>query len=400
MNVNGQPFLSHLTVLDLTHYVAGPYCTKLMASLGAEVIKIERPGTGDPSRRLGPYKKDTFNSEASGLFLYLNTGKKSITLDFGTDTGKDVLRKLVTKVDVLVESFEPHVMNQLGLSFDVLKDLNQKLVMTSISNFGQTGPYRNYRGYDITLNALGGPMHMAGDPNREPLKLAGMQSAYVGGLFAFLATLSATYRVIKTGEGEYVDISVMEALNEIDCYGLMDWIFQKQVFMRRGNVGGMHPWGIYPCKDGYVALVAIGKFWKNLVEWTNLEALRDEKFKTMQGRVDNRNGLDAILIPWLMKRNKENLCKEGQDRSIPIGAVRSMKELFRSRQYAHRRFWVDVDHPVTGKLRYPSIPAVIKDKPVWVTHAPLLGEHNEEIFTGWLGYSRPEILKLKQSGII
>jgi len=184
--------LADLRVIDLSHFVAGPYCTKLLADFGAEVIKVEKPGQGDGARTLGPFCHDDPHPEKSGLFLYLNTNKKSITLNLKTETGVGILKQLVTDADILVENFEPRVMPSLGLSYEVLKQMNPKLVMTSISNFGQTGPYRDYKATSMTMFAMGGAMAITGDEHR-PLSPWGSQAEYMAGLVGFQATMIAIF---------------------------------------------------------------------------------------------------------------------------------------------------------------------------------------------------------------
>ena len=208
--LGAQP-LADIRVVDLTHGIAGPYCTKLLADFGADVIKIERPDTGDFSRAAGPFVQDTPDLEKSGLFLYLNTNKRSIVLDLKTSQGVEAVKELVRTADVLVENFRPGVMAELGLDYEVLSNLNPNLVMTSISNFGQTGPYRDYLASELTLFAMGGRMHATGLPDRYPLKLGGNHVQYQAGNVAAMATLFAWYADRYRGMGgQQVDISIFE----------------------------------------------------------------------------------------------------------------------------------------------------------------------------------------------
>jgi len=181
-----QGALFDLKVLDLGHYIAGPYCASLLAGLGAEVIKVERPSSGDGARRMGPFPNDTPDIEKSGLFHYLNMGKKSVTLNLKSDTGQEALKKMVAESDVLIENFRPRVMPSLGLGYETLKVINPSLIFTSITNFGQSGPYRDFRAYEITLSAISGVQSEIGEPDREPLKLGGQQLQFQAGLTAAL----------------------------------------------------------------------------------------------------------------------------------------------------------------------------------------------------------------------
>ena len=202
--------LSDVKVLDLTWHIAGPYCTKLLAGYGAEVIKVERPGEGDPTRRMGPFFKDDPHPEKSGLFLHLNTNKKGITLNLKSATGKKILKALVSDADILVESFSPRVMPSLGLDYQTLEQINPKLVMVSISNFGQSGPYRDFKASEIVEYAMGGEMYSTGTAGREPLKLGGNVTQYQAGTVAAVATMGALYSAECQEVGQHVDVSIME----------------------------------------------------------------------------------------------------------------------------------------------------------------------------------------------
>ena len=392
--------LSHLKVIDLSHYIAGPFCTKLLAGFGAEVIKVEKPGVGDPSRKAGPFPKDNPDPEKSGLFLYLNTGKKSITLNLKTTSGIEILKKLITKADIVVENFQPRVMPELELGYTSLERINPKLILTSISNFGQTGTYRDYKASEIIDCALGGIMYQTGDMDREPLMIGGSFSQSQAGLHAFLATLAAAYLAEETGIGQQVDISIMEVMNGIDYLGLASWINQGHIFKRRGNVGGAYPWGTYPCKDGYVGLLAIARHWPRFVEWLGMPELHDEKFSTAQNRLDNRDELDALMLPWLIEHDKERLYHEGQSRGIPVAMVRTAKDLLDSPQLKSRNFWTEIDHPAVGKLSYPGSPGILHATPWEASRAPLLGESNEEIYCEYLGLTKEKLARLEKSGVI
>jgi len=209
--------LSDVKVLDLTWHISGPYCTKLFADYGADVIKVERPGEGDPARGTGPFFQDDPHPEKSGLFLHLNTNKKSITLNLKSETGKRILKELVKDVDILVESFSPRVMPSLGLDYEVLEKVNPNLVMTSISNFGQTGPYQDFKMSELILSGMGGDMYSCGLPDREPVKMGANIVQYQVGTMAATATVFAFYAARYQGVGQHVDVSMMETqLGTID----------------------------------------------------------------------------------------------------------------------------------------------------------------------------------------
>ena len=202
--------LSDITVLDFTHQISGPYCAKLLADYGAEVIKIERPGSGDPARAIGPFPKDVPHPEKSGTFLHLNTNKRSITLDLTNDRGRQIALKLAQRADIVVESFRPGVMAGFGLDYQTLNSTNPALVITSISNFGQTGPYRDWRASELILYGMGGELYTTGLDYREPVKMGANVGLYQAGTVAAYATLSASLSARETGTGEHVDVSIME----------------------------------------------------------------------------------------------------------------------------------------------------------------------------------------------
>ena len=253
--------LSGLRVVDLTHGISGPYCTKLLADHGADVIKVERPGTGDFAREMGPFPNDTPHPEKSGIFLFLNTNKRGITLDLKSPAGAEAVKELVKGADVLVESFKPGTMDRFGLGYDTLSKINPNLLMTSVSNFGQTGPYRDYLINEVTLYAAGGRMNGSGLPDRYPLKLGGNHALYQAGNVAALATLFAWRGRENQGlGGQYIDISILEtqagSINQ-RLMSLVQYQYTGEKTVRLGPIRAGYPGGIFPCLDGYIS-VSVG----------------------------------------------------------------------------------------------------------------------------------------------
>ena len=256
--------LDGVKVLDLTHYISGSYCTKLMSGLGADVIKVERLKTGDGARWLGPFASGMKASvgnrtpEDGAWFLYLNTAKRSLALDLKSDEGRQVVLELAARADILVENFAPGVLDNLGISYMELQKANPSLVVTSISNFGQTGPYRDWKASELNLYALGGLMNITGEPEQEPLK-EGMPLAQLGaGQNAFAATMAALMYAEETGEGQQIDVSIAEYATNILENALMQFSYSGQEYSRVGNRGyGRAAWGIYPCLDGHQSLIHI-----------------------------------------------------------------------------------------------------------------------------------------------
>ena len=387
--------LSGVRVIDLTQHIAGPYCTKLFSTMGGEVIKIEKPAKGDGARRTGPFPDDLPNSEKSGLFLYLNTGKKSITLNLKTNFGAKILKQLIKEADILVENFKPGAMDGMGLDYDALQKINPRLVMTSISNFGQSGPYRDYKAGEITLFALGGLMNMLGDAEREPLKFGGSTGQYLAGMAAFSGSMAALHHAEQTGRGEHVDISIMECLVSSHFQDIIEYSYTGRLIKRFRRML------IFPCKDGFVAAVVHQTQWPRLPKLLNMpELLKDPRFQTMASRRMHSDELEAYILPWMVERTKEEIYHAAQAEGIPLGYIATTKDLLSSRQYQARGYFIDIDHPVSGNLSYPGVPFAMRDMTFNQGPAPLLGEHNQEILCGWLNVPREDLAKLSALGIV
>ncbi len=391
-------------VLDLSWHIAGPYCTKLLAELGAEVIKIEPVDGGDPARKMPPFFEDDPHPEKSLLFLYLNTGKKSLRLNLKTEKGRKILKQLIEEADILVENFSPRVMPGLGLDYETLARINPGLIMTTISNFGQTGPYRDYKGTDITGMAIGGLMHMTGESDREPLTYGGWQAQYQGGTNAFAATMCAlTYRDLGDEDqaGQHVDVSIVESITQILENFDLHYQVTGGLYERSGTRWAAMPaWGIYPCLDGYVGLVS-GPVRRMLQIPVMMEAPELADFKYIAQRAELVDEIDALMLPWLLEHTGDEIFHKGQAMNprVPTSLVRTPEDLINSSQFKAREFFVDVDHPVVGKGAYPGAPVKLSETPMMVTRAPLFGEHNEEICER-LGYSNLEQTRLKSEGVI
>jgi len=394
--------LSGLKVLDLTHFIAGPYCTKLMADLGAEVIKVERTGQGDGARALSPFFGDEPHPEKSGLFFYLNTNKKSITLNLKSETGVRLLKELARDADVVVENFEPRVMPYLGLSYEELKAINPSLVMTSISNFGQTGPYRDYKATGLTIMALGGPMAITGDEDR-PLKPGGSQAEYMAGLMGFSATLIALLWREETGLGQHVDLSIMEcvsgnlegATTEYPYLGI-----SRRRLMQRFTYG--HPMGLYPCKDGYVIIIpGLGKMDSMAMLLGDPSLVEHELFKSSRLRQQRAKEFDELfLLPYLREHTRREVFEQAQELRMPFGYVMGIDELLEDAHLQARGFFVKAEHPQMGEVTYPGPPFRMGEGPWKAGRSPLLGEHNEEIYRQRLGYTREDLVQLREREII
>lgn len=396
--------LSHIRVLDLTHHIAGPYCTKLLGDYGADVIKVERPGVGDPARSVGPFPNDTPDPEKSGTFLFLNTNKRSVTLDLETVTGQRILKDLAQDADVVVENFEPGLLSGLGLGYEALSAANPSVIYTSISNFGQTGPYRDYQATEIVVDAMGGWMYGLGTPDREPLKPPGVQAQMIAGIFGLMGTLTAYYARFATARGQHVDISIMEAVLWMLMNITTTYSYSGNVWRRTGDRSAMnHPQGLYECKDGLIgANVLYYVEWDRFCEFVGHPEWKDDpRFRTPVDRARNAAAMDEVLTPWIRERGKMELYRSAQQQKIPFALVNSPADLLESPQLQAREYFVGVDHPAAGCVTMPGAPFKMSETPSAMRlPAPLLGQHTEEVFSGRLGYAREELVRLRERGIV
>jgi len=399
--------LTDVKVLDLTWYIAGPFCTKLFADFGADVIKIERPLVGDPARSIGPFLKDDPHPDKSLVFSNLNLNKKSIALDLKTDTGQAAFKALVKDADILVESFSPGVMEKFGFDYEILQGLNPNLIMTSISNFGQTGPYKDFKASELVLNGIGADMYTCGNPGRHPLKLAGNCLQYQVGHMAAVATLAAYWFRLNQGIGQHIDISMQDVLacdTNHKGTNLVSFAYSGMALTSiglgridpRDFASAIHPTGVYPCKDGFV------RVYGGLTHWERFIKLfpEFEKFKYPDDVLDVENykpEIDVAWYEWCEKRTKQEIMETCQSVKYFATAINTPKDFITDPQCKARGFWVEVDHPVTGKQIYPGDPLHAESSPWQIRMpAPLLGQHNKEIFGKIDIKSHGSIGKIKQ----
>jgi len=394
--------LEGVKVLDLTHHISGPYCTKLLADFGAEVLKVERPG-GDPARRMAPFLNDEVNPEKSLIFAYLNTNKQSVTLNLKSEKGIQVLKSLVEQSDVLVENFAPRVMASLGVGFGALRQINPSLVMTSISNFGQTGPYRDYKAADIVEYAMGGLMYISGAYDREPLKHAFNQAQFKAGTDAASATLMAMYHQRLTGEGQRVDVSIQEAV----ATGLRDVVnnftYTGAVRRRQPNHSGDLS-RIRASADGHLTPnpgIGAGLNWDVLVEFMALPELADDKFNTPSARLVNAEELGQIFDDYFIKQNKYERFYAAHEKRFIFGVIQSPEEVMADPQFKARNYFVRIDHPALGTLKYPGAPFEMSGTP-WEARspAPTLGQHNQEVIGQRLDHKPEEMAQMRATQVI
>ena len=401
---NGGRALSGVKVLDLTHHVAGPYCTKLLADFGADVLKVERPGTGDPARAMGPFPGGRPHPEKSLLFAYLNTSKKAITLDLKSATGKGLLERLVLDADILVENFSPRVMPGLGLDYGSLQKTNPTLIYVSITNFGQTGPYRDYKATDIVEYALGGLMYILGSHDREPLKHALRQTQFKAGTSASTAALIAYFHRQMTGQGQYIDVSIQEAVASAlrDTASLYSYI--GAIRQRQHTPSGDMPRSPMPAKNGYVVPIHFGGVvdWDVTGDFLKEPDLKREEFSTPEGRLEHARELHETLERAFSRWDKYELFQEAHKRRGNIyGVVQSPAEVVESDQYRYRGYFAEVDHPAIGRATYPGAPFIMSGTPWQASSpAPALGQHNLSVYCDQLGLEADDLKILRASGVV
>ena len=392
---------SGLKVIELASLVTGPYCGKLLADFGADVIKVEPPG-GDPARRLGPFQDDDPHPEKSGLFLFLNTNKKSITIDTQTPTGRALLLELVREADVLIENALPPAMELLGLDYRRLSFINPRLVMTSVTPFGQTGPYRTWKGTELTMWNFGlyGAITPPGieDPSIEPLKGGGRQASFMTGINAAVGTLAALEERERSGRGQHVDVSEAETLLCALEGDLATFLQQRIVQARASGRGKIFTF--LPAKDGYVSLLLV-----RMDQWERLRGVLGDPewaqpFNDPNFRRENMDVFMALLGEWMSQYTKDELFEIAFKNRIPLAPVYTMQEVVEHRHMAARDFFVQIDHPATGAVRYPGVPFKMSHGDSAKGRAPLLGEHTEMILSGQLEKSREDIVRMRAAGVI
>jgi CoA:oxalate CoA-transferase len=387
--------LSDVRVLDLTHYVAGPYATKWLSLLGADVVKVERPGIGDAARGFGPFPSGADGDrEQSGHFLFLNTGKRGITLDLQQERGRDLLLRLAENADVVVENFAPGKMDSFGLGYDALSQANDQLVLTSLSNFGQDGPYRDLQASEIVLFGMGGLMHLIGYDDEAPLKFGGFQAMHMGGLSAFTATMLALTHAERAGAGSHVDVSIFEGMVSSHFQSMVQYAYTGRVQRRTRAMM------VFPCQDGFAGMVVQEHQWARLLEVLDIEELKDERFATGIGRRDHYDELEPLMLGWALQRTKREIYEAGQNANLPFSFFATVDDLLTSPQYESRDFFHPVDHPVAGEYPYPGSPVRFDGEAPPVGRAPLLGEHTDEVLGGELGLSTDELASLRDAEVI
>lgn len=392
--------LSGITVLDLTHVMSGPYCTLMLADMGARVIKIEHPQRGDDTRAWGP----PFVNGESVYFLSVNRNKQSLTLDFKQPEGRRILDALLARTDVLVENFRPGTLQRLGLDYAPVHARWPRLIYASISGYGQTGPLRHLAGYDAVTQAEGGLMSITGDPDGPPFRLGLPIADLVAGLFAAQGVLLALRARDETGRGRHVDISMQDSVAALLTYQAAGYLATGENPLRMGNAhASIVPYGTFEVRDGLLML-AVGNDdqWRRFCEVAGVPALAgDERFATNPQRVLNRHQLLPMLARVLKTCDREDWTARLRDAGVPCGAVRTIGEMLADPQLAAREMIATVHHPAAGDLRLVGNPVKLSDIPSHPDKpSPSLGEHTNTILIDELGISVEQVTDLRRRNVV
>ena len=395
----GRPLpLAGVKVLDICQVMAGPYACMLLADLGADVIKVEPPGGGDQTRGAMGFK---MKGDDSLGFLNMNRNKRSLTLNLKSPAGKAVLLRLVEQADILIENYRPGAMRRLGLGYDVLKEINPRLIYTSISGFGQTGPWADPPGFDLMAQAMSGVMSVTGYPGGPPVK-AGVPVADIGcALFAIYATLSAYIGAKTSGLGQHVDAALFDSAMAFSIWDICDYWGTGVEPQPLGTSNKMTaPYQAMACSDGYFVMGANNqKLWHKLCALIGRpELLADERFTTISLRLANRPALEQELERTFRRQPKDYWVGTLLDAGIPAGPILTYPEAFGSEHAKARNMRMEIDHPVEGKVPNIGFPVKLSGTPQQVRrHPPLLGEHNDEVLAE-LGIGAAERAELEANG--
>jgi len=408
--------LNSYRALDLTDD-KGYLCGKILADLGMDVIKIEPP-TGDPGRKVGPFFQDIAHPERSLYWFAHNTNKRSITLNLESAQGRELFKKLVGTADIVIESFQPGYMDSLGLGYSELSQINAGLIMTSITPFGQTGPYCNYKGSDMVVWAMGGLMNQSGDADRRPVQVSVPQSFIAASTYAAEGTLIALFARRIIGEGQHVDVSGMETVAFLGMEAFPFWLILGQNMGRSGSAisrMGINAPVIWPCKDGYINYIlqmGLPGADRNIkmAKWLEEEDLSNDFIRqTDWHKMDfmelAKGGIERLTEPLsklFLTYTRRELFNESLRRDLTLYPVSDSKDTLENEQLLARGFWVELAHPeISQKITYPGPFAVFSETPIKMHHrSPLIGEHNEEIYLKEMGFSEDDMVSMSKAGVI
>jgi len=401
--VNEGGALAGLRVLDLTGY-RGHLCGRLIADMGADVIKVEPPG-GDLGRRVGPFVDGIPHRDRSLFFWFYNLNKRSLTLDLEKARGAEILLELARSADVVIESFKPGRMREMGLGWEELQRVNPAAILLSIAPFGQTGPYRDFEADDTVLAALGGMLYVNGWPGRQPVRPLGLQAYHSSAYYGAIAIMCALFARDRDGAGQWIDLSMQEATAAAVEHVAGSYFGEGRVEPRRGTLHWSRYFRVGKCRDGHIMHCTLGD-WTSLVQWVagdgKAQDLIAPEWEDVGYRAVHAEHLFDVLDEWVKDYGRDELLERAQTLRLPYATVRPPEALFEDEQLAARGYFVEVEHPELGrKFRYPGAPYVFNGSP-WRVYRrpPIVGEHTGEIIRGELGLGEDEVAALAAEGII
>jgi crotonobetainyl-CoA:carnitine CoA-transferase CaiB-like acyl-CoA transferase len=403
--------LAHIRVLDLSRVLAGPWASQNLADLGAEVIKVERPGAGDDTRGWGPpWLRDGAGRDTreSAYYLSVNRNKKSITLDLAKPEGQRIARALAGKCEVLIENYKVGTLQRYGLSYEDLRKTNPGLVYCSVTGFGQDGPYASRPGYDFIFQGMGGLMSITGErdgqPGAGPQKVGIAITDVLTGMYASLAIAGALVHRERTGEGQYIDLALLDTIVAFNANQIVSWFCSGRIPVRWGNAHPqVVPYEVFPASDGHLILAVgnDGQFERFCKVAGCPELAEEARFRTMSQRIVHRAELTPLIAEIMRTRSKQEWIGALEAANVPCGPINNMKEVFDDPQVRHRGLRVDMPHPSGGAAPVVASPMRLQATPVEYRLAPpLLGQHNDEIYRGLLGLSESELAHLASRGIV
>lgn len=401
--------LDGIKVFDLTRILAGPTCTQILGDLGAEVIKIERPGVGDDTRNFAPpYLPDDTGAETgeSAYFAGTNRNKRSVTLNLSDPEGQKLARQLLADADILVENFKTGTLDKYGLGYEQLKAEFPRLIYCSVTGFGHTGPYKDRPGYDALIQAMGGVMSITGEPEGEPMKVGVSIADIMSGMYAAVSILAAVNHQNKTGQGQHVDISMLDAHVAWLANQGMNYLATGENPERLGNLHpNIVPYQVMPSSDGYFVLsVGNDPTFERFCAVAGCEALlQDERFNTAVERVRNRKLVTDTLNEVTNKKPSAWWLEELEKAKVGCGPINTLDQVFADPQVQSREMVIEMDHPATGKKPAKLIASPIKlsETPVSYRLAPpLLGQHTDEVLQEKLGLDAAQVSELREKGVI
>ena len=394
--------LDGIVVLDLTQYEAGPSCTEMLAWLGADVIKIEPPG-GEPGRRALSERSDT----DAWFFLMLNANKKSVTLDLKAGRGRALFERMARRADIVVENFGPGAIERLGFGYDTLRRINPRIIAASVKGFGTTGPYADYKSFEWIAQAMGGVMSLTGLPDSPPLRTEAGLGDTGAGLHCAIGILAALVQRQHTGEGQRVEVAQQDAVLNLVRIHLREHYVTGTPVPRRGNRSvAAGPSNLYRCRpfgpNDYVFVhVATLDMWRILTRILGRPELGDDpRLADRQARAQHAGEIDPLIEAWTEKRTKHEAMEILAGAGIPCGAVLDSGEVLSDPGLVARGMVVSLEHPTRGRFAMPGNPVQLSASPTTVTRAPLLGEHNAEVYGGWLGLPADELRALEKDRVI